>query len=67
MHGTVTSYSGTTLIVDIQHKAGSGTYSAWTINLDAIEATPVTVTDSSTINLTITSQDITGEVIAGSI
>lgn len=67
MHGTVTSYSGTTLVVDISHKTGAGTYASWTINLDAIEATPVTVTDSSTINLSITSQDITADVVAGSI
>ncbi|MFN9954507.1 MAG: hypothetical protein ACK55I_15540, partial [bacterium] len=26
MHGTVTSYSGTTLIVDIKNHTGSGTY-----------------------------------------
>jgi len=62
MHGTVVSYSWTTLVVDIQHKAWSGTYASWTINLDAIEATPVTVTDSTTIDLTITSQDITASV-----
>jgi len=38
MHGTITSYSGTTMIVDIQHKTGSGTYSSWVINLDWIQA-----------------------------
>lgn len=38
MIGTVTSYSGTTLTVDVNHKTGSGTYAAWTINLDG---TPV--------------------------
>jgi hypothetical protein len=36
MHGTVVSYSGTSLVVDIQHKTGSGTYASWTINLDGI-------------------------------
>lgn len=36
MHGEVVSYSGTTLVVDIQHKTGSGTYSSWTINLDGV-------------------------------
>lgn len=47
MHGTITSYSGTTLIVDISHKTGSGTYNSWTINLDG---TPVdAVTGSGTI------------------
>ena len=34
MHGSITSYSGTTLIVDIKHKTGSGTYNSWDINLD---------------------------------
>lgn len=38
MHGSVVSYSGTTLIVDIAQKTGSGTYSSWTINLDAVVA-----------------------------
>lgn len=36
MHGTVNSYSGTTLVVDITHKTGSGTYASWTINLDGL-------------------------------
>jgi len=36
MHGEVVSYSGTTLVVDIQHKTGSGTYASWVINLDGI-------------------------------
>lgn len=31
MKGTVTSYSGTTLVVNITSVAGSGTFSAWTI------------------------------------
>lgn len=40
MHGTITSYNDGTgeMIVDIQNKTGSGTYSSWTINLDAIAA-----------------------------
>lgn len=42
MHGQVTSYSGTTLVVDIQHKTGSGTYSSWTINLDGVPVDAVT-------------------------
>ena len=67
MHGTVTSYSGTSLVVDIQHKTGAGTYASWVINLDAISATPVSVTDSATIDLTLTGQDITASIVAGSI
>jgi hypothetical protein len=34
MIGTVVSYSGTTLVVMVTAVAGSGTYSAWTINLN---------------------------------
>jgi hypothetical protein len=35
MHGDVVSYNPTTgaLVVDLQHKSGSGTYSSWEINL----------------------------------
>ena len=36
MHATVVAYSGTTLVVDVKHKTGSGTYSSWSINLDGI-------------------------------
>ena len=32
-HGTVVSYSGTTLTIDFHNVTGSGTYSAWTINI----------------------------------
>lgn len=42
MHGTVTSYSGTTLVVDIKHKTGSGTYSSWVINLDGTPVDAIT-------------------------
>jgi hypothetical protein len=42
MHGTVTSYSGTTLIVDIKHHTGSGTYTLWSINLDGTPVDAIT-------------------------
>jgi hypothetical protein len=42
MHGTVTSYSGTTLIVDIKHHTGSGTYTSWSINLDGTPVDAIT-------------------------
>lgn len=32
-HGTVVSYSGTTLTIDFHNITGAGTYSAWTINI----------------------------------
>jgi hypothetical protein len=48
MHGTVTSYSGTTLIVDVKHHTGSGTFASWVINLDG---TPVdAITGAGTLN-----------------
>jgi hypothetical protein len=36
MHGTVTSYSGTTLVVDVSQHSGSGTFSNWTINVGGL-------------------------------
>lgn len=38
MHGQVVSYSQTTgvMVVDVQSKTGSGTYSAWTVNIGGI-------------------------------
>jgi hypothetical protein len=35
MHGTITSYSGTTLVMDIKSIIGSGTKTAWTISQSA--------------------------------
>jgi len=35
-HGTVVSYSGTTLTVDFTQHTGSGTYSEWTINVGGL-------------------------------
>lgn len=37
-HGTVVSYSGTTLVVDFAQHSGSGTYSQWTINVGGLSA-----------------------------
>jgi hypothetical protein len=42
MHGEVTSYSGTTLVVDVNHHTGSGTYTSWVINLDGIPIDAIT-------------------------
>lgn len=50
MHGEVTSYNPATgaLVVDIKSHTGSGTYTAWTLNLDG---TPVdALTGSGTVN-----------------
>ena len=47
MHGTVTSYSGTTLIVDIKHHTGSGTYALWSINLDGTPVDAITGTGTA--------------------
>lgn len=40
MIGTVTSYSGTTLILDITEVVGAGTYSFWNITQDTTVAAP---------------------------
>lgn len=37
MHGVVTSYSGTALVVDVANIAGSGTYTDWTIALSGAQ------------------------------
>jgi hypothetical protein len=42
MHGEVTSYSGTTLVVDVNHHTGSGTFASWVINLDGIPIDAIT-------------------------
>lgn len=36
MHATVTSYSGTSLVVDVTKSTGSGTYSSWIINVAGV-------------------------------
>jgi hypothetical protein len=54
MHGQVNSYSGTTLVVDIQHKTGSGTYASWTINLDGIAPTTPTLQEVTNAGATTT-------------
>jgi hypothetical protein len=40
MFGTVTSYSGTTLVVNITSTAGSGTFSSWTITNSTTASIP---------------------------
>ena len=48
MHGTVTSYSGTTLVVDVKNHTGGGTFATWVINLDGV---PVdAITGAGTVN-----------------
>jgi hypothetical protein len=48
MHGTVTSYSGTTLVVDVKHHTGGGTFADWVINLDGV---PIdAITGAGTVN-----------------
>ena len=43
MHGTVTSYSGTTLIVDVKHHTGGpGPFTSWVINLDGVPIDAIT-------------------------
>ncbi len=42
MHGTVTSYSGTTLVVDVKTHTGGGTFANWVINLDGVPVDAIT-------------------------
>ena len=42
MHATVTSYSGTTLVVDVKSHTGSLTYTSWVINLDGVPVDAIT-------------------------
>lgn len=42
MHATVTSYSGTTLVVDVKTNTGSGTYTSWVLNLDGVPVDAIT-------------------------
>jgi hypothetical protein len=42
MHATVTSYSGTTLVVDVKSHTGSGTFIVWVLNLDGVPIDAIT-------------------------
>jgi hypothetical protein len=42
MHATVTSYSGTTLVVDVKTHTGSGTFIVWVLNLDGVPIDAIT-------------------------
>jgi len=42
MHATVTSYSGTTLVVNVKSHTGSGTYTSWVLNLDGVPVDAIT-------------------------
>jgi hypothetical protein len=42
MHARVTSYSGTTLVVDVTSHTGSGTFIVWVINLDGVPVDAIT-------------------------
>jgi len=46
MHGEVTAYNPATgsLTVDVTHHSGSGTYTAWTVNLTGATGTAATIT-----------------------
>ena len=39
MHATVTSYSGNTLVVNVDKNTGTGTFSDWTINVGGVTGT----------------------------
>jgi hypothetical protein len=56
MHGVVTSYNSSTgaLVVDVKNHTGTGTFSAWTVNVGGV--TPVTSTAWGAITGTVTDQ-----------
>ncbi len=68
MEGTVTSYVGTTLTLDITTTGGSGTYAAWTffqegqtiLRWDSSGNTMFTVTEDATHSTTIENLDMRG-------
>jgi hypothetical protein len=49
MHGEVTSYNSSTgaLVVDVKHHTGSGTYTAWVLNLDGTPVDALTGTGTA--------------------
>ena len=52
MEGTITAYSGTSMTVNVDTTAGSGTYSAWTIGLTGVVNTGVTSFSGGSTGLT---------------
>ncbi len=48
MHATVTSYSGTTLVVNVDKNTGSGTFSSWTINVGGVSGATVPLSPDPT-------------------
>ena len=52
MEGTVTAYSGTSMTVNVDTTAGSGTYAAWTIGLTGVVNTGVTSFSGGSTGLT---------------
>jgi hypothetical protein len=42
MHATVTSYSGTTLVVNVTSHTGTGTFTSWVLNLDGVPVDAIT-------------------------
>jgi hypothetical protein len=52
MEGTITAYSGTSMTVNVDTTAGSGTYAAWTIGLTGVVNTGVTSFSGGSTGLT---------------
>lgn len=50
MHGTITSYSGTTLIMNITDIGGSGTHADWTISVSGTQGSGTVTNVSGTTN-----------------
>lgn len=66
--GTVTSYSGTTLVINSPFHQGSGTFSAWTINVGSVYQCPMVlhgVTETIVQNVRITGLWYVGIILDG--
>ena len=64
MHGQVTSYSGTTLVVEVSNIGGSGTLTDWNLSISgsrgATGATGVPVVYVKTSSVTLTATEVSG-------
>jgi hypothetical protein len=58
MLGTVTSYSGTTLVMNITSTGGSGTYAAWYIATEPLTTINYTTTSGSAFSITPTNGNV---------
>ena len=65
MHATVTSYSGTTLVVDVKTHTGSGTFIVWVLNLDGVPVDAITGVGTANEIAYFTSGQVIASLAAG--